>query len=682
MKKLGVIILIITSLIFGAIIEILNISVASNNRYVATDKNIFGENALIIDSLENQSTKLENCIKKASIDNRELFIPAGKYYIDRTVSIKNSNSIISGDINDATILINRSKDKKTFIGVDVPIEGIENIKIKNLFLDRINMYIKNKNNITIENNIFYHSDYTYIVSVYNGKNININHNIFLRDLKNALNVPNLHSRGIYVGGYDDDKTMGTEYKWTENVMIKDNLIGAKIDELDALKSVQQDENKRNIERLQKTIKENKIQLENAQNYITTGINSYATLKNAYVENNCFYSNYDNQKLKTNPIKQDHATYFKGSQKVFISGNHMRGFESGNNGGFKFKSGKDVVVVNNYIRNSTIILSNRPEYGLNNNPTEGRSSQLTRFLIANNIFDYKIWHGSRWLGIFSENDNPNNLPTTIDSNVIIDNKYMNYINIERKAIRRAMQLSDVFTPENTYIKGNTRDDTEDKYLTSMNWKKEDEKLLAKDWRPLLNVTPELEKYYNEKKNIKFPFLNMLATAVPTTIELGKEISAENLVKNAYDKDNAKPTFTITNTELLKTVGVKDVVVKIKYIDQVPEVNITVPVTVQDTTPPTIEVKKLEFERGEKIEVNDIVDINDIDTKIDAKIEPKIDNLLVGKQLVKVIAKDSSGNMVEKEVEIIITKSSLQQEIENLFEENGIIKKIQLVKNMKY
>lgn len=384
---------------------------------------------------------------------------------------------------------------------------------------------------------------------------------------------------------------------------------------------------------------------------------------------------------------------------------MRGFQNGPYGGFKFKSGRDLVVMNNYIRNSSIILSNRPEYGLTETFEEGRTSQFTRVLLANNIFDFKKWQRTYAVAIHSHTDNPDKMPTKIDGIVVIDNKYINYMNIAPKP-REGIQLADKFEPNlynynNTYIKGNTRDDTKDKKLTSWRWKNNEETLLPDDWRPMLSKEPSLEEYYNKKKEIRIPFLNMLATAVPTTINVGEELEAEKLVKNAYDKDNKKPIYIITNKEELKTPGEKEIVVKIIYEDQIPEVNITVPVTVvgkkeEETKKEEkqedkvekeenkkeeketdnigdIEIKKTNFEIGEKVNISDIIVTGTDSKKLDIKVEPEIDELKIGKQAIKIIVTDKQGKKKEKEVEIEIVKNKLQKDIEELFKEDGIIKK---------
>ena len=666
MKKISIILLMCIGILMVVITLKLNISNADSNRYVATDKSIFGEDALITNSEEDQSQKIENCIKKSATDNKELFIPAGKYYMNKAVTLKKSNTMVVGDKDNATILINKDNALNVIFDADNYIRTMKNIRFENLYFDGIEIKAREKTDITIENNVFYNANNDMMLSFLVGKNININHNIFLRDVEHGV-IPKRLARVIYVGGYD----WGDQYKFIENVTITDNLFGAKINELDAIKSLQKEENKRNIEKLQRVLKSGIINLKNEQNLITTSINSFCNLKNAIIENNVFYSNFDEQAPDKNPIEHDHATYLRGSQNIYISCNHMRGFQNGTGGGFKFKTGRDIAIVNNYIRNSSVILSILPEYGLTETIEEGETSQFTRLLVANNIFDFKEWQKTYAFGILPEWISSQTMPTKIDGNVFINNKYINYQNIHRD-LRKGIQLLEINNPTNTYIKGNTRDDTLDKHLTHWKWTAEDEAKMPKDWRQMLSKEPRLEAYYNNKKDLQMPFLNMLATAVPTTIELGQEVSAENLVKNAYDKDNKKPTFIITNPEEIKTPGQKEVIVKVRYPDQIPEVNITVPVTVRDTKSPQIEIKKTEFERGDDIKITDVANITDLDKNLDIKSEPAINSMSVGKQSIKIIAMDSSRNKTEKQIEITIKKSKLQEAIEDLFDKQGKIK----------
>lgn len=107
---------VIIFIIFFMILHVLkiNTSNANSNQYLATDKSIFGNNALILNSQEDQSEKLEECIKKSALDRKELIIPTGKYYINKSINLRTGNIQIIGDINDATILVNKDSTKRVY----------------------------------------------------------------------------------------------------------------------------------------------------------------------------------------------------------------------------------------------------------------------------------------------------------------------------------------------------------------------------------------------------------------------------------------------------------------------------------------------------------------------------------------------------------------------------------------
>ncbi|MBC2005630.1 cell surface protein, partial [Listeria booriae] len=148
----------------------------------------------------------------------------------------------------------------------------------------------------------------------------------------------------------------------QNLQIEGNLIGLKVNELSGIKSVSAEETKPTITKLQTLAEAKKIDVEeNEQNYISTGINSYNTLKDAKINKNFFYSNSDN--VDKHGVGQDHAIYLRGSQNIDFVGNHVRGFHNGPAGGIKFKSGRNILIMNNYFRNTGIIMYGNTEYGL-------------------------------------------------------------------------------------------------------------------------------------------------------------------------------------------------------------------------------------------------------------------------------------------------------------------------------
>ena len=81
---------------------------------------------------------------------------------------------------------------------------------------------------------------------------------------------------------------------------------------------------------------------------------------------------------------DHAIYFRGAQNITVVGNHLRGLQNGPAGGFKFKSGRNITIMNNYLRNTGLIMYGTPEIGLAETQAEGAISELSNWLVANNI----------------------------------------------------------------------------------------------------------------------------------------------------------------------------------------------------------------------------------------------------------------------------------------------------------
>ena len=63
---------------------------------------------------------------------------------------------------------------------------------------------------------------------------------------------------------------------------------------------------------------------------------------------------------------DHAIYLRRiTECVQVVGNHVRGLHNGPYGGFKFKSGPNITIMNNYLRNTGIVMYETPEFGLGN-----------------------------------------------------------------------------------------------------------------------------------------------------------------------------------------------------------------------------------------------------------------------------------------------------------------------------
>ncbi|MCU9775430.1 hypothetical protein, partial [Enterococcus faecalis] len=79
---------------------------------------------------------------------------------------------------------------------------------------------------------------------------------------------------------------------------------------------------------------------------------------------------------------DHSIYLRGAQNNTGVGNHVRGLQNGPAGGFKFKSGRNITIKNNYLRNTGLIMYGTPEIGLAEMQAEGAISELSNWVAAN------------------------------------------------------------------------------------------------------------------------------------------------------------------------------------------------------------------------------------------------------------------------------------------------------------
>lgn len=274
-----------------------------------------------------------------------------------------------------------------------------------LFFDNLTINTESFSDISIKNSIFYNPETDFQIQTSRGTDVTIEHNIFLRDVAHTKAVSGnaRWNRSIYIGGY----STSSKYEHQTNTSINENLFGAKLNELDALKSIHKvPELTETIELLQTALQENdqiKNSLQsNEQNNFTTFVNSYSTLKKATFIKNIFYSNRDNQ--DTGGIEQDHVVYLRGAQDIVFAGNHIRGSQNGTAGGLKFKSGRNVSVLNNYFRNSGLILYDTAEYGLSDRYE--KVGELSNILVKSNQFDWKYWDGNYAIGMKYNSQAPN------------------------------------------------------------------------------------------------------------------------------------------------------------------------------------------------------------------------------------------------------------------------------------
>lgn len=514
----------------------------------ATDESIFGTNALQKNSLENQSVRLQSVIDQANSRTQKIYIPSGVYIINNSVNLR-SGIKIKGDIDNPTILKNETK--KNVILSNENYQTSYNIEITQLFFEGVGIFTRVANDIVISDNVFYNPVSLYPVNLLTSNGAYVQNNIFMRDSDHS--TPDTENRAVYIGGF---ATVG-RYEYMENVIITDNLFGLRLNELNAIKSFSNQSIISTINRLQTALSSKQVKLNsNEQNYLSCGINSYNNAKNVLIKNNFFQQMYENENRFD--VQGDHAIYLRGSQDIQVIGNHVRGLQNGSYGGFKFKSGRNITIMNNYIRNTGIIMYETPEFGLGDSFI--RVPELSGWLVANNIFDFKEWQDKYGIGIVY------NRHTGIDNvsnGVFIDNQYINYHNIPANRRRELLIMNrefEGFKGESTYVSGNTRDDTSDKVLDVEFWSEDEYKNMPKSWQTLIDPT-----IYDKYKNTKIPMRNSFPIGRKVEKILGESYNLFDFVDNTHDADEDKPEIDIKNPELLKKVGKHQVELVLSYKD---------------------------------------------------------------------------------------------------------------------
>ncbi|HBG9553276.1 glycosyl hydrolase family 28-related protein [Enterococcus faecalis] len=528
----------------------------------ATDTTIFGAQAMVPNSTEDQTDKLQTLLSQTAKEGRALFLPQGSYALSKDIAISSNYQLI-GDTTGATILHNATGAPIQL--TDTTYGTKTNVRLQNIAFDGINVTLKLTNQLTLANNIFYNPLKGFVVNLNADIGVKISGNIFMRDTAHMQSGGDFN-RAIYIGGYSTP----SRFQYMSDVDIVDNLFGLKVTELDAIKSTSRSDLAATITRLQTAIEVGAISVPNEQNYLSTGVNSFNMLKDVTVQHNFFYSPYDNEDL--NGLVGDHAIYFRGAQNITVVGNHLRGLQNGPAGGFKFKSGRNITIMNNYLRNTGLIMYGTPEIGLAETQAEGAISELSNWLVANNIFDWKYWDNQYAIGMEYNRHTGNN---NVFNGVFINNQFVNYHNIPQNRRRELLIASGGgFRPETSFVKDNTRDDgLKNGQLLVENWTEADYRLMPATWESLISPT-----LYEQYKNTPIPVRNTLATPVATTIVQGQSIDPQQLVANTNDADEAVPTAKIVNPEVLNEIGQQKVTVQLTY-ETGSLVTVNVPVTVE-------------------------------------------------------------------------------------------------------
>lgn len=540
-----------------------NSSVQLTGMWDATSTELFGGYALTSNAETDQSSNLQYIIDEAARNNKSIYIPSGSYILNSNVKLRSGTHIV-GDNKNATILKNTTG--KEVVLEDENYSESQNIKIEHLFFDGVGIFTRLAHTISIHHNIFYHPVSLFPINLHASKGAVMEGNIFMRDKNHT--TPDTENRAIFIGGF---ATSGL-YQYIEDVTIENNLFGIKLDELDAIKSFSNESIIKTINQLQHALETDQLKIEeNEQNFLSTGVNSYNNAKNVLIKDNFFYQMYENDDRYG--VVGDHAIYLRGSQDVQVVGNHVRGLHNGPYGGFKFKSGRNITIMNNYLRNTGIVMYETPEFGLGDNFSEGTVAELSGWLVANNIFDFKAWQDRYAIGI------EYNRHTGIDNvynGVFMDNHFVNYHNIPQNR-RRELLIQNAdgegFKGESTVVLGNTRDDREANQLDVEYWSDKDYQMMPKDWKSLVD-----SNLYERYKNHPTPIRNTLPISKNSTIKLGEAVNPYDLVDQINDADEEKPMITILNPEVLEQIGEHKVFLKLVYQDTT-QVNLTAIVTVE-------------------------------------------------------------------------------------------------------
>jgi len=143
---------------------------------------------------------------------------------------------------------------------------------------------------------------------------------------------------------------------------------------------------------------------------------------------------------------------------------------------------------------------------------------------------------------------------------------------------------------------------------------------------------------------------------STLELGQENCIEELLKeeNVYIKDGY--TYSVKDNSIdINNVGTYEITFEIKGKGKTSEE--TKKVKVQDTTPPTIELKKDTFFVGDNINIEEIISIKDFSqegeipyNEADVKIEGQFDTSKEGQSQTTKSVQDKNGNKGTQDIKI--------------------------------
>lgn len=366
------------------------------------------------DGTTDQTAAIQQAIDTASLQQQSLYFPAGSYIISDTLYLKPYVSLY-GDESTLTVMKGKNNGYAVMIK-DSTGENLADITIEQFIFDNVVIHSNGTNhaNMRITKNVFINGkkadlnqypvvpdannknggELTGYYILRNNQNIEISHNIFLRDA---------NSKGRGIGTYR-----------TTDSMITDNYFGY-LENFDDISSQISSIVKENLMKLQQAKENGVVYLSEDQGHFMTAINVINHDVNMTIHSNTIRLNTDIEEMhyedgsgSTLGYNRDHLIYAKGFTGLNITGNYFEGQPNNADGGIKIRNGRNVNVVSNYFNNVPLLMYIQAD--------SSTSAILSNVWIENNMFYIKNNQGLWGSGIsarFYEADELENM--TIQNN---------------------------------------------------------------------------------------------------------------------------------------------------------------------------------------------------------------------------------------------------------------------------
>jgi len=149
----------------------------------ATDPELFGANALDKESSLDQSEKLQAIIDQSQYLTNQVYIPAGIYILNETVTLRNALKL-KGNPLVPTIFKNTTNKNVTLS--DENYQTSRNIEITQFFFESVGIFTRRANYIVINDNVFYQPVSVYPINLKASVGAVLQNNIFMRDHEHGV----------------------------------------------------------------------------------------------------------------------------------------------------------------------------------------------------------------------------------------------------------------------------------------------------------------------------------------------------------------------------------------------------------------------------------------------------------------------------------------------------------------